>query len=248
MPDARPVLLLTRPEPASEAFWNALPHALRDRLRLIVSPLLHIDPVGPAPELTGIDALVVTSAQVFAALTALGFDLPPGLRCWCVGGATAAAATQAGLDARSADGDADALVALVSSQALGQRLLHLRGAHSRGDVAARLTVAGAPTAERIVYDQRALPLSDAARAALHGAAPVIVPLFSPRSAALFAAGQPGPAPLYLACMSAAVAQKTAGLTARARRIAASPDAASMATLVGHLSDEASFLERPDRGL
>ena len=62
--------------------------------------------------------------------------------------------------------------------------LYLRGRHTSRDLAARLNAGGRTAREQIVYDQRAVPLSPTALSALR-AGPVIVPLFSPRTARLF---------------------------------------------------------------
>jgi uroporphyrinogen-III synthase len=103
-------------------------------------------------------------------------------------------------------------------------------------VAARLAALGLPAAEAVVYDQRPQPLTPAARAWLAGARPVIVPLFSPRSAALFAAEAAGAAaPLRIAALSAAVA--AAAPPAALLAVAARPDAAAMSDLVDSLSAE-----------
>jgi hypothetical protein len=90
---------------------------------------------------------------------------------------------------REAGACADALVARLGGTAR-PALVHLRGRHQRGDVAERLGPRATIRAAHVVYDQVALP----ARRGLcrgAGARPLIVPLFSPRSADLFAeAAQP----------------------------------------------------------
>ncbi|MCB1335344.1 MAG: uroporphyrinogen-III synthase [Roseivivax sp.] len=245
MTDLRPVLLLTRPEDSARTFWDSLPEALRTGCDCVIAPLIGFRPLPAATDLTAYDGLVLTSAQALAALPS---PPPPGMTAYCVGASTARAARRAGLAAVSAEGDAAALVALVAQQAPGARLLHLRGTHARGDVAATLTAAGVPTDEAVVYDQPAIPLTDQARAALDGTAPVVVPLFSPRTAALFAAGHAGKADLYLACMSAAVARETQSLRAKDRAVAPHPDAASMRDTVETLAFEAGCLRHGQHGL
>jgi uroporphyrinogen-III synthase len=150
-----------------------------------------------------------------------------GLPAWCVGDRTAQAARKAGYGARSAAGDAAALVAAILAEAPPGPLLHARGEDSRGAVADRLTAAGLPTAEALVYAQRPAALSDEARRLLGGADPILVPLFSPRSAEIFAAALadiPRPAPLWVAALSPAVADAAAPLSPARMAIAGAPDA------------------------
>lgn len=238
----RPILLLTRPEAGSARFLAALPDAVRDGVKPLVSPLIAPVACGQMPALAEYDAVLFTSQEAVAQVAARA-EVPPGLPALCVGRATAEAAGAAGFRARSADGDAQALLALVRAQLpVGARLLHLRGTHSRGDVAATLSRAGWPTGEAVIYDQAERPLSAAAHAALSGTAPVIVPLFSPRSAALFAAGFHGTASLYVGCMSVAVAQECQTLPARSLHVCTRPDQSAMVALVERLWREASLLE------
>lgn len=85
--------------------------------------------------------------------------------------------------------------------------MHLHGEHTRGDVAARLRAAGLAVEARMVYRQVELPLSDTAHALLQGEAPVILPLFSPRSARLLAGQiEPPRAPCRIVAISTATAQ------------------------------------------
>ncbi|SDE63886.1 uroporphyrinogen-III synthase [Limimaricola pyoseonensis] len=205
---AEPRLLLTRPEPAARRFLAALEMAAGRHLPAVISPLMRIDAFTPPPPDTAPAALVLTSERGAEGAARMGYA---GLPAWCVGTRTAEAAERVGLSPRAAGGDAASLVAMILESGETGPFLHLRGAHARGDVAARLSAAGRPCAERVVYDQTARPLTAEAQALLDGAAPVVAPLFSPRSARLFARHAPFAAPLALAAMSGAVAEALAGL-------------------------------------
>jgi uroporphyrinogen-III synthase len=159
-----------------------------------------------------------------------------GRRAWCVGDRTAAAARAAGFDAVSAGGDAAALAALIARSAPAGEVLHLSGRHQRGDLVARLASAGRAARRLAVYDQAARPLSTAARAALAGAAPVLAPLFSPRSAALFsdAVADGARAPLLVAALSPAVAAAWAGPAHARLEVAERPDAEALLAAMGRL--------------
>ena len=180
---APPLVLLTRPRAASERFAKAL-RAEVGPVQVAILPLMEIAPLVAGLDLDGVAALIFTSAagvEVFARLTR-NRDLP----AWCVGDRTAEAARDIGLKATSAGGDAAALVALMAEARPDGRLLHLHGAHTRGDVAERLAAANLRAEARAIYDQVSVPAGGAFAAALDHDGPVIVPLFSPRSAKLFA--------------------------------------------------------------
>ena len=182
MYDSKPILLLTRPQTASEQFWQSLPEEVRTRSRLILSPLLEIVPVGkPAPLQPG-TAAIFTSANAVACFAA---PVAAGAAAYCVGQATRAAAETAGWQAECLGETAEELLSALSGQRPGP-MVHLRGRHIRTDLAGRLAAAGLTCGEQVVYDQRLLPLNKSALMALAGPEPVIVPLFSPRTARQFA--------------------------------------------------------------
>lgn len=229
-----PILLLTRPLPEAERFAREVTARLTLRPDVILSPLLEIVPLEvEAPP--GMVGLILTSANGAQAAARIG--LPRGLPAWCVGARTAAAAAVAGFVARPGGGAADALVSRVLAEWPAGPLLHLRGRHARGDVAARLNAGGIETVEQVIYEQRAHPLSAAAMAALQGTVTVIAPVFSPRSAALLAMAGPARAPLVIAAISLAAAEAVGPLGATRTDIAEHPDGAAMATLTCRLLEE-----------
>lgn len=193
-------LLLTRPEGANAAFADRLPEQVRAGVRLVESPLMRI-------EATGADAtLGAQEAAVFSSVNGVRFAPEgAGRRAWCVGEATARAARAAGWRADCAGRTAEELIRTLAETRPAAPLCHFCGVHVRGDVAGALRDAGLIARSAVVYDQVLLPLTEEARAALEGPAPVIVPLFSPRAAAHFA-GQVTPGPqLRIVALSAAVA-------------------------------------------
>ena len=102
---------------------------------------------------------------------------------------------------------------------------------TRGDVARRLTGAGLPCGSQVLYQQLLCPLSEEAEAARTAQIPLIVPLFSPRSAAHFANLWPDPAHLTLIAMSPAVANAMPRLQTGARHVSKVPTAQAMADLL-----------------
>jgi uroporphyrinogen-III synthase len=224
-------LLLTRPRAQSEAFAEVLAAELPGRFRAVVSPILEIVPVAAALDLDGLQGLIFTSAngvEQFAARTP-----ERSLPAWCVGEMTAAAAREAGFEARSADGAVDELAALVVA---GHRpgaggFLHVRGAHAAGDLVGRLAAAGVPARAAAIYDQVPRPLSAEARALLAAGGVDVVTFFSPRTARLMAeAGRGAGWDLSRAvtvALSPAADAAFGGPEPALRRIAAAPTRAGM---------------------
>ncbi|OUD09728.1 hypothetical protein BVC71_07800 [Marivivens niveibacter] len=213
------ILLLTRPRLDSERFLDAVTNDYGP-IKSVISPVMEIIPLEVS--LPDCDEVILTSAN--GARQAARLGVPHGTRAWCVGNRTAQVAKQAGLDPISAGKDADALVNLISSEQT-RRLCHLRGTHARGDVAQRLTQLGKNCAEAICYDQRACPPDPDALDAVSGTDPVVLPLFSPRSAVLIPAIVN--APVHAIAMSHAVAAELADLGVDTVVVADRPDFDSM---------------------
>lgn len=196
----RPALLLTRPAQSARDFIDSLdPAALRD-VTVCISPLLRIVRTGVEPDLDGYRGAIFTSSN--------GVDMAPrgeGRVAVCVGDRTATAAQGQGWDVRQLAQTADALVALLVAAPVEGPLLHIAGQHRRGDIAGRLNAAGLRTDEAIVYDQQLEPLTDAARALLAADRPVLVPLFSPRTAQQFMSGTQDLGGVTIVAISEAVA-------------------------------------------
>lgn len=222
MPPMPPVLL-TRPAPQSARFAAALRDRFGEGLRIVISPLMTAQFLAPPLPMDGLRGLVFTSETGVAGFARLTDrrDLP----AHCVGRATAEAAREAGLDvATVAGGDAATLAAALAG-AEGP-LLWPRGE----DAAIDLVAALAPVAVRpvIVYRQAPHPATTEARALVATGSLFVLPLFSPRSARLFAAALPDRrAPVLVAAMSEAVAAVARELHPARIVVAERPDAAAM---------------------
>lgn len=228
-------VLLTRPAAQGDRFAAELAARFGAELASVATPLL--TPVFLTPDLPDepFAALILTSetgVEGARRLRKRGVALPD--RAICVGDRTAQAAQAAGFQARSAAGDAEALIPLILASGESGPFLHLRGRDARGDIAPRLTAKGCATVAAVVYAQQALPLTDAARGVLSGQGPVVVPLFSPRTAQILTEQGPFAAPLWVVAMSAAVARAAEGLGAERLHVAGTPDALGMLDGVGTL--------------
>ena len=173
-----PVLLLTRPKDRAAEFADAVQARLARPVPVLVSPLVEIVPLGVTPDIARDAVLLFTSA---AGPASLGphYDAA-GRWAYCVGDRTADAARAAGFRARSADGDAAALARLVREAAPVAPLVHVRGAHAKGDLAGRLSAAGFQVSECVTYRQQECPPAPELVRLLSGACDVVAPVFSPR--------------------------------------------------------------------
>lgn len=225
-------LLVTRPQAQAERFAADFAARFGRQTQVVISPLVRVRHLPLAVRPDRYAGLLFTSENGVAAFAAQVADRHWPV--WCVGARTTARARAAGFTATSADGDAAALLALLRQTAPPEPLLHLCGEHTVGDLANALNSAGIETFSAPIYAQDALALSPDARALLQGRKPVLVPLFSPRTAALFQTGITGPVcPLLIAALSQAVADVVT-LPRLACEVATRPDGPAMLGALGKL--------------
>ncbi len=227
-----PIILLTRPKAAAKAFAKKLANFHAD---VVISPVQAIKQV-PYEKPIHIGGAIFTSRNGVDVVD--GRDLP----AWCVGDATMQAARDKGWNALSADGDAEALLRRILADGAQPPLVHFRGEFARGNLAERLSEAGVETREIIVYRQMSKPLCDTARHHLGRKTPVIVPLFSPRSAAQLVQQGPFAAPLHVVAMSDAVAAEAVALAPARMKISSTPDATSMVAAIRQFVNAAYGIE------
>ena len=226
MPNVRPSILLTRPVAQAERFAEEC-RSVFSELQVLISPILRIEARPLARSLDGVASLILTSENAVRALSSIGAKVS-GLPALCVGDRTAFAARSIGLEAESVGGAADDLVEAVLSTPSKGPLLHLRGAESRGEIAARLSSEGRNVDEAIIYDQIPEKLSPEAKLLLASPGSVVLPLFSPRSAELLGfASEHARAPMRIVALSAAVAERWSGPTPERLLVAREPNSAEI---------------------
>lgn len=227
-------VLLTRPAAQGDRFAAMLRERFGDAVDIVTSPLL--EPVFLAPDIPKRDhaAVILTSETGVEAARRLmdGHTLPRS--ALCVGDRTAQAARAAGFQARSASGDADALLAMILADPPDGPLLYLHGRETRGDLVARLAAAGLHADAVTVYAQEPRPLTAEARTLLDGAGSVIVPLFSPRTAQLFAATAPHRAAVRVAALSPSVAAALGNVPVAECVVSSRPDAEGLIAVMAPL--------------
>lgn len=228
-------LLLTRPQDSADRFLARLDPDVLGGVTVCISPLMKIVPTGLAPDLSGYAGAVLTSAQVVA--------LAPestGLPAYCVGAQTAERAAKAGWAVAVIAETADALVAALIARGPAGPLVHLAGAHRRGDIALRLGNRGIPVDELTLYDQHLLPLNATAQSLLKGPGPVIVPMFSPRTARQFVDQAQTTASAHVVAISPAVAAVLRAVDLNGLETAAAPTGEEMARSVEMLLRKTSL--------
>lgn len=221
MSDKKSTLLLTRPREQSEAFWNACEPRIGRSASVLISPIIEIVPTRFDIDLDAYKTIVVTSGNAVEALA----DQLKGRRVATVGQRTALKATERGALARCLGQDVAEFASKLSD--IEGPALHVRGGHTRGGLLERAQSLGITFDECVVYEQRERPLSaDALQALLRPG--VIVPLFSPRSAALISQA-PTSAKLIVLGISDAAAEAWRGEASVA--VAEDPTAVSMLSLI-----------------
>ncbi|MBW4706680.1 uroporphyrinogen-III synthase [Roseobacter sp. YSTF-M11] len=215
-------LLMTRPAGSNEQFIDGAPPELISRFRAVLSPLIEIVGSRVDLEIPVNDGVIFTSAN--------GVSFGPsgaGRPAYCIGQATTRAASQAGWDSQCAGANADALIRFLIDRKPDRKLWHLSGVYSRGAVREKLCAAGLTVERRVVYDQQHVPMTQEARALLTGPDPVVVPLFSPRTAAHFVRACPRDARPYVVALSSAVAEPVSTLDVSSVDVAEQPTAEAM---------------------
>jgi uroporphyrinogen-III synthase len=220
-------VLITRPRDQGQAFAESLTTRFGARVRAVLAPLMETQFLTPPLPEGSFAAVVFTSANGVEGARRLQLDWPR--LAYCVGQATAAAAARAGFDARSADGDVSALVRAILSDAPTGNLMYIRGVDTVGELEKHLISKGFRVLSLQVYLQAAIPFQREPMQMLRRSDPVIVPLFSPRSAQLFREALPKDvrADLHLVAISPAVAAAASGVQSSAVAVAARPDALAL---------------------
>jgi uroporphyrinogen-III synthase len=232
VPDPRPTLLLIRPELQSRRFADEFCTDFGADWPIVVSPLLEI--VIIAAPIPAAREIIFTSENAVGPFVA--HSPAAQRRAWCVGPRTARAAADAGFQVRVGPGNAEGLLPLILAERPAGRLLYVRGRHAASDLENALISAGIEAESVVVYEQEARVPTPEAAALLCSDAPVLVPLFSPRSARLFAqAATDAQAELRIAAISAAAAEPVRALRNARIIVAAHPDSDGVLAVLKQLA-------------
>ena len=230
MVDGARRIWVTRASPGAEATAARLTAM---GLEPLVDSLLEVRDLSPAVDLAGVAALAFTSVNGVAAFARLhgARDRP----VFAVGDRTARAARDAGFaDVASADGDVEALTALILTQGgrFDGTVLHPSALEPAGDLVSPLVAAGLSARRLAVYEAVDRDPSPSTLAALDDLEAVL--LHSPRAARALSgwlAKHPAPG-LKALCLSAAVARplETLAQTGRLGGVTSAPHPTETALL------------------
>ncbi|MCY3983513.1 MAG: uroporphyrinogen-III synthase [Roseovarius sp.] len=200
-----PGILIIRPRKQALALKDAILGRLGEDVRVCISPMIRIRHLAADLALDGIKTLAFTSRHAVAAFSKL--TSRRDFVCHAVGEATAAEASDEGFDPIAGNGGGLALARQIIRDGAPAPCLYLHGRHISHNVADSLNEAGLKAISATVYTQEASPLSPSARAMLAAEAPVVLPLYSARSARLFFADAKIDAPLFVAAISDKVSRE-----------------------------------------
>lgn len=236
--------LITRPDPAGILLADQLRTRWGCGVQMVLSPVMTMEWHDDLPDLGDVQTLVFTSQNGVEAFGRLSDrrDIP----CAVVGQATADKAVADGFTVILVAEDAASLMALLRQDMPPDPVLHIRGAHVASDLAQQLVQAGLKTREAILYTQRDQPLTAQAQACLSGGTPVILPLYSPRSAKILFSQGNITAPLLVAALSANVARNVPNDVVNSVLVADRPNAAALLHRLDQLYEEAKRLEGANR--
>jgi|KBSMisStaDraftv2_1062788.scaffolds.fasta_scaffold203696_2 uroporphyrinogen-III synthase len=157
-------LLVLRPEPGASA---TVKRAKTRILNAIATPLFEVEPVDwHAPEAAGFDGLLLTSANAVRH-GGEGLRAFRGLKAYCVGEASAAAARDAGFDVASI-GDIG-VERLLRSLEADLKLLHLAGEDRKETADARQEITSVTVYRSRVIDDVELDVANGSVALVHSA-------------------------------------------------------------------------------
>jgi len=235
-----PGLLITRPDASAHSFARMVQEQLGDDLDSIVSPILSISPLQVTLDISRYPTLIFTSAHAVRALSTQ--TKRRDFTCYSVGRATLACAAAEGFDAQDGGGTANALARRIISDQPRTPCLYLRGEHIAQDLAKELCSAGIETHEAVIYRQEETALTVEAQRLLSSGRPVLLPLFSARSARLFFDRYEAAGPIDCVAMSQNVAAEVPADRVRRLRICAHPTAEAMVAEIAYLLQATNQLE------
>ena len=179
--DNLPEIMLNRPKEAASEFRGLIQEALPEA-RVIISPLIKIKFLSKLIDFTRFDTLIFTSVNGVHAIE--NQRVPRGKLCFAVGEKTAQAAEKIGFEALYSNGNYEDLVSMILSHPRSGKFLHVRGKYTRGDISRALSESGRPCEQLIAYHQKSVALTNQAKVSLKRDKPLILPIFSPRTARL----------------------------------------------------------------
>ena len=174
------ILLLTRPLDGNERFCLKIKHLLY-KCEILDSPIQKIE------FLPGLSKVNKNAVLIFTSLNGLRAAEKHNLtnnRCFVVGKNTKKIAVSFGYEVLGFSKDQENLLKLIKSKKPTESMVHIRGKHTVGNLCDALKRNQFSCLDIIGYNQEPLKIKKQNLQKIHSGRPVILPIFSSRSAAL----------------------------------------------------------------
>ena len=174
------ILLLTRPLGGNERFCLKIKHLLYS-CEILDSPIQKIDFLPSLGKVNKNSVLIFTSAN---GLRAANKQNLLNKKCFVVGANTKKIAVSFGYDVLGFSKDQENLLKLIKSKKPTESMVHIRGKHTVGNLCDALKRNQFSCLDIIGYNQEPLKIKKQNLQKIHSGRPVILPIFSSRSAEL----------------------------------------------------------------
>ena len=174
------ILLLTRPLDGNERFCSKIKHLLY-KCEILDSPIQKIE------FLPGLSKVNKNAVLIFTSVNGLRAAEKHNLtnnRCFVVGKNTKKIAVSFGYEVLGFSKDQVNLLKLIKSKKPTESMVHIRGKHTVGNLCASLKKSDFSCLEIIGYNQEPLKINKQNLQKIQSGRPVILPIFSSRSAKL----------------------------------------------------------------
>ena len=174
------ILLLTRPLGGNERFCLKIKHLLYS-CEILDNPIQKIDFLPSLSKVNKNSVLIFTSANGLRAAKKHNLI---NKKCFVVGANTKKIAVSFGYDVLGFSKDQENLLKLIKSKKPTESLVHIRGKHTVGNLCDALKRNQFSCLDIIGYNQEPLKIKKQNLQKIHSGRPVILPIFSSRSAEL----------------------------------------------------------------
>ena len=174
------ILLLTRPLGGNERFCLKIKHLLYS-CEILDNPIQKIDFLPSLSKVNKNSVLIFTSANGLRAAKKHNLS---NKKCFVVGANTKKIAVSFGYDVLGFSKDQENLLKLIKSKKPTESMVHIRGKHTVGNLCDALKRNQFSCLDIIGYNQEPLKIKKQNLQKIHSGRPVILPIFSSRSAEL----------------------------------------------------------------
>ena len=174
------ILLLTRPLGGNERFCLKIKHLLYS-CEILDNPIQRIDFLPSLSKVNKNSVLIFTSANGLRAAKKHNLI---NKKCFVVGANTKKIAVSFGYDVLGFSKDQENLLKLIKSKKPTESMVHIRGKHTFGNLCDALKRNQFSCLDIIGYNQEPLKIKKQNLQKIQSGRPVVLPIFSPRSAEL----------------------------------------------------------------